>query len=276
MAKRVIGVGGDKVEFFDGYVILNGSLLDESAYISDEIETNSGKFFDIPEGSVFVLGDNREDSTDSRFWKTSYIQKEKILGKYIFGYGFNLNYLIRHKNDPENKIETENEKSLNDPLDVGETGYTQIVDEYEAELKPSLVYMVEKLDQSVLNDTVKEYYDNSIFPEDYDPLPDGCHWEGVYYGINLSEINPNNTADPFIYIKLLDTAGKNLKSHGKTYTSRTHDLDLEYKEGDWLFYFTFYAVPDDRDEYVLRFGADNDRYTYFKLDSDLKKGKDRL
>lgn len=81
-AKRCIGIAGDEIEFRDGYVILNGELLQED-YIDAEIETNSGRQFVVPENSVFVLGDNRENSLDSRFWNNPYISTDKIYGKYI-------------------------------------------------------------------------------------------------------------------------------------------------------------------------------------------------
>lgn len=81
-SKRVIGVGGDHIEFHDGYVFVNDMLCEES-YIADGIETNSGKTFDVPEGCVFVLGDNRDDSVDSRYFENPYIPEESITGKYL-------------------------------------------------------------------------------------------------------------------------------------------------------------------------------------------------
>jgi signal peptidase I len=84
MGKRVIGIAGDHIEFYDGYVYLNGELFDESAYLDEDVETNCIKTFDVPEGCVFVLGDNREKSTDSRFWENPYISVKDIKGKYMF------------------------------------------------------------------------------------------------------------------------------------------------------------------------------------------------
>ncbi len=93
-AKRVIGIPGDKISFENGYVVVNGLLVDETDYISEDIETNCEKTFIVPEGTVFVLGDNREDSYDSRFWKNPYIPEDKILGKYIGAIPFSVEYHI--------------------------------------------------------------------------------------------------------------------------------------------------------------------------------------
>lgn len=84
MGKRIIGLPGDTIEFRDGYVVLNGTFVDETDYIGEDIETNCSDKFEVPEGCVFLLGDNRENSYDSRYWNSPYISKEKILGKYMF------------------------------------------------------------------------------------------------------------------------------------------------------------------------------------------------
>ena len=83
MSKRVIGIAGDHIEFHDGFVFINGLLADESLYLDEDIETNCSKSFDVPEGCVFVLGDNRENSIDSRFFENPYISESDIIGKYL-------------------------------------------------------------------------------------------------------------------------------------------------------------------------------------------------
>jgi len=70
--KRVIGVAGDQIQLKDKRVILNGTPLDEPYAIHKRagerlVGDNIGPMT-VPEGSVFVLGDNRDESFDSSVW----------------------------------------------------------------------------------------------------------------------------------------------------------------------------------------------------------------
>ena len=82
--KRVIGLPGDHVEIKDGAVYLNGEKLDEP-YLDEgkRTEPESGLFIDIvvPDGYVYVLGDNRNNSTDSR--RFGCIPIDKIEGRAV-------------------------------------------------------------------------------------------------------------------------------------------------------------------------------------------------
>ena len=64
--KRVIAVPGDRISISDGAIYLNGEKLDESAYWDDYIEDSEMPEVTVPERSLFVVGDNRNNSGDSR------------------------------------------------------------------------------------------------------------------------------------------------------------------------------------------------------------------
>lgn len=88
--KRVIGLPGDTVELKDGFVYLNGQKLDESAYLASNVRSFGGTFLAdnvekvIPDGSLFVLGDNRSASSDSREW--GLLKENAVIGKSFFVY----------------------------------------------------------------------------------------------------------------------------------------------------------------------------------------------
>ena len=79
--KRVIGLPGDTIEIKDGHVYANGIKLKES--FTKELSTDNGIYY-VPEGCYFMLGDNRNHSKDSRFWKNKYVSKDKIITKVKF------------------------------------------------------------------------------------------------------------------------------------------------------------------------------------------------
>ena len=86
--KRVIGTPGDVIDIRNGKVYVNGSQLDESSYIPSDVRTESfGTInfpYTVPAKSYFVLGDNRENSFDSRFWGS--VPEENIIGKPVMLY----------------------------------------------------------------------------------------------------------------------------------------------------------------------------------------------
>lgn len=80
--KRVIGVAGDHIKIESGKVYLNGQELNEP-YLRDGIKTEQKVFTDIivPENCVFVMGDNRPQSMDSRSFGC--IPLEKVESKVV-------------------------------------------------------------------------------------------------------------------------------------------------------------------------------------------------
>ena len=84
--KRVIGLHGETVEIRDGKVYIDGAEtpLDDS-FTPEPPQGNWGPEV-VPEGSYFMLGDNRNRSKDSRFWTNTFVKKEKIQGKAVLRY----------------------------------------------------------------------------------------------------------------------------------------------------------------------------------------------
>ena len=86
--KRVIGLPGEKVTIEDAKVYIGEEeVLLEEDYLKDEWIIDNGSYsFEIPEDSYLVLGDNRNNSKDARYWQNAYVEGDKILGKAVFRY----------------------------------------------------------------------------------------------------------------------------------------------------------------------------------------------
>ena len=84
--KRVIGLPGETVEIKDGKVYINDSStpLDDS-FIPEKMTGNYGPY-KVPENCYFMLGDNRNNSNDSRFWKNKFVRFDQLVGKAVVRY----------------------------------------------------------------------------------------------------------------------------------------------------------------------------------------------
>jgi len=80
--KRVIGVAGDKIEFKNGSVYRNDVLLEETYVNSAEVPVYQNNIYTIEKGYIFVMGDNRNHSEDSRR-SLGMVPIDHIIGKAL-------------------------------------------------------------------------------------------------------------------------------------------------------------------------------------------------
>ena len=79
--KRVIGIPGDHVVISNGALKVNGIILNEPYIMEDSRRVNT---WDVPEGKLFVLGDNRNDSSDSSSW--GFVDMHWVVGQALLLY----------------------------------------------------------------------------------------------------------------------------------------------------------------------------------------------
>ena len=79
--KRVIGLAGDDVVVSNGTVQVNGEVLDEPYILQSPAYSGS---WQVPEGQLFVMGDNRNNSSDSHNWGT--VELDYVVGKALVVY----------------------------------------------------------------------------------------------------------------------------------------------------------------------------------------------
>ena len=95
--KRLIGLPGETVEIVNGKVFIDGSEtpVDDSFVPEDPL----GSFgpYTVPEDCYFMLGDNRNNSRDSRFWDNTFVRFDQIVGKAVIRYYPSIKLLDNYK-----------------------------------------------------------------------------------------------------------------------------------------------------------------------------------
>ncbi len=86
--KRVVGLPGETVTIEDGSIYINDSATPlAEPYLKENWFVATGPFrFEIPDDAYLMLGDNRNDSWDARYWENTYVTSDKILGKAVIIY----------------------------------------------------------------------------------------------------------------------------------------------------------------------------------------------
>jgi signal peptidase I len=82
--KRVIGLPGDKVAIIQGVVYINDQPIEEDYTLAPARIGFAPQI--VPEGTYFVLGDNRNNSEDSRFSRVGFLPRELIVGRAVWRY----------------------------------------------------------------------------------------------------------------------------------------------------------------------------------------------
>lgn len=88
--KRIIGMPGETINIKNGIVYItdaSGNTTEaRSDFVTNCVPTGDFGPYTVPLGSYFVMGDNRNDSWDARYWKKKNVEKKKIIGKVKFRY----------------------------------------------------------------------------------------------------------------------------------------------------------------------------------------------
>ena len=78
--KRIIGEPGDHIDIKEDGVYVNNEKLNED-YVVNGMTFQEELSFDVPENCYFMMGDNRDNSFDSRYWQNPYIKRSDIIAK---------------------------------------------------------------------------------------------------------------------------------------------------------------------------------------------------
>lgn len=84
LVKRVVALPGEEISFDGGFVYVDGQRLNEPYLREQGITVSTDrKSFTVPEGCVFMMGDNRGGSDDSRYWDEPYVPLSQVRAKVL-------------------------------------------------------------------------------------------------------------------------------------------------------------------------------------------------
>lgn len=84
--KRIIGLPGETVEIHNGQIFIDGSTTPLEDVETKEFMQGSFGPYTVPDNCYFVMGDNRNNSKDSRYWEHTFVTKDEIIGKAFLRY----------------------------------------------------------------------------------------------------------------------------------------------------------------------------------------------
>ncbi len=90
MVKRIVGMPNDLIEINEGITFINGNRLEEP-YLKEAAEKLDFGPYRVPENSYFCMGDNRNNSVDSRYWENPFVAREDILAQSVWTFSMPYN-----------------------------------------------------------------------------------------------------------------------------------------------------------------------------------------
>jgi signal peptidase I len=84
LTKRIVGTPGDRLKVVGGSLVVNDVVVKEP-YVEEQYNFSLPEIV-VPKDCYFVMGDNRDDSWDSRFWENTFVRREDILARAVFSW----------------------------------------------------------------------------------------------------------------------------------------------------------------------------------------------